>query len=272
MSFAEDRFYVYVDSHRRTSGTDSNFDYTVTFPPGKNYDRVVCLSALIPKSFYLINSTSQTFLLTEGATTVTITIPQGDYILYAFQNVIQNLLNVNSPNGWVYAMTYPTITTSPNTGKWTWTVTGNTSQPSITVTNNNYKQFGFVKDSTNTFVGSTLTSTNVIKLQVDDRILITSNIVAGESFIDGTVLQEINASPSPDFSTIVFQSTASDAYSKPLNYGQNVYSFSLTNEDGDLLDFNGINVNFTLLIYKQDSTFNRVKDFLKIKLLEDTSK
>lgn len=269
MSFPENLFYLYVDSHQRLGGTDSNFDYRVAFPNDKVYDRVVLLSAVIPKSYWLISASNDTFLLTEGATTVTVTVPHGDYILFAFRSVVEGLLNTASPNGWTYTMTYPNIASAANTGKWTWTVTGNTSQPAFTVTNNMYKQLGFVRNSTTTFSGSTLTSTNVIKLQVDDRLFINSNIVAGDSLVNGNVLQEINASPSPDYSTIVYQNTAMEYYSKPLNWGKNVYTFSLTNEDGDSLDLNGLNVNFTLLIYKQDPLFEKLKSFMKLKLLTE---
>jgi hypothetical protein len=96
-----------------------------------------------------------------------------------------------------------------------------------------------------------------------------SDIVAGESIVNGCVLQEINAAPSPDYSTIVYQNTCAEFYSKPINFGKNVYSFSLTNEDGEPLDLNGLNINFTLLIYKQDTLFEKLKSFMKLKLLTE---
>ena len=46
--------YVYVNSRDRLSGTDEDFMYNVQFPSGLEFTHVVCLNALIPKSYYLI--------------------------------------------------------------------------------------------------------------------------------------------------------------------------------------------------------------------------
>lgn len=268
MSAISEVFHIYIDSHNRLSGTDTNFTYSIAFPTGIIYDRVVLLNAIIPKSYYLINSRNNTFTLRENTTDVTITIPVGDYLLNTFRTVIQGLLNTNSPNGWTYTVTYPNINTQANTGKYTFNVSGNSgSQPSIIITNNLYEQFGFNRNSTNTFVSDTLTSVNVIKLQVEDRLLINSNIVQGKSQIDTCVLQEINAAPSPDFSTIVYQCTAPEHYSKPLNYGQNVYDFSITDEDGQVLDTNGLNNNFTLCVFRTNKIFDKMAASLQLKAL-----
>ena len=117
-------YYVFVNSRNRESGTDENFTYNIQFPTGVNFDRVVVLNALIPKSYYLIQEGSHenTFQLTEDGTTVTITVPVGSYLLSAFKTTIATLLSNASPNGLTYTLTYPSLA-GPDTGKWTFTQT-----------------------------------------------------------------------------------------------------------------------------------------------------
>lgn len=52
--FVTNPHYVYVNSRDRIAGTDENFTYNVNFPPNVEFTHVVCLNALIPKSYYLI--------------------------------------------------------------------------------------------------------------------------------------------------------------------------------------------------------------------------
>ena len=258
------KHFVYVDSRSRINGTDSNFSYLINLPPNESYDRVVVLNAQIPKSYYLVEAPANTFILIEGASTVTVTVPSGDYVLQAWMYTLQSLLNTNSPSGWTYTVTYPSILTSPNTGKLTFSVSGNAGiQPSITVSSQFFEQFGFNSASVNTFVSDALTSSNVIKLQVEDRLFITSDIVEGTT--NTCVLQSINSAPSPDYSSIQYHCFAPEFYSKPLRSQYNqVYNFSLTDENGKVLETNGLNITMTLLFYKESDIVERLKAFMKL--------
>ncbi len=261
MASIGNRHYVYVDSHNKTSGTHSNFKYSLFYPQDQDFDRVVVLNAIIPKSFYLIQ-TGSTFVLTES-TSVTITPTPGNYLLGTFCTVMSALLTANSPGHFTYVVSYPNINTAPNTGKFTYTVTGNGSvQPSFTFTNTLYEQFGFEPSTTNTFAGSSLTSTNVVKLQAEDRLLLCSDIM--ESYFKDNVLQDINSSSSPDFSTINYQNVAPEFTSKKLlSKNNSTVSFSLTNEDYIEQNLNGLNIVFTLCIFKESAIYERIEKFLK---------
>ncbi len=118
--FVLNPYYVYVNSRDRLSGTDENFTYNVQFPEGFEYDHVVCLNALIPKSYYLIQDgpLENIFQLDENGTTVTISVPIGSYLLPAFKTTIGTLLTNNSPNGLTYTLTFPNGS-GANNGKWT---------------------------------------------------------------------------------------------------------------------------------------------------------
>jgi hypothetical protein len=149
-NMATPNYFVYVDSRKRTGGTDSNFTYTMNFPPDIIYDRVTVVDLLCPKSYYLIQEGYNTFQLQEGNVTVTIQVPIGCYLLNAFKSQISSLLTSNSPNEWIYTLTYP-ASTGADTGMWTYTVSGNFSQPSLIFNNQLFEPFGFLSGSTNLF-------------------------------------------------------------------------------------------------------------------------
>ena len=255
--------YVFVNSRDRESGTDANFTYNIQFPTGLDFDRVVVLNALIPKSYYLIQDDGQerTFQLTENGATVTIVLPVGSYLLSAFKTTVGTLLSNASPNGLTYTLTYPSIA-GPDTGKWTFTQTNAAVVSSLTFNQQLFEPFGFFAGSTNQFNGTTLTSTCVIKLQSEDRLLIHSNIVNNGR---DDILVSINSTTSINYSSINYVCAAPEFYSRILSSpNNNTYSFSLTDENGELINLNGLNLNMTLLLYKKDDIFQQIRNFMKL--------
>src|SRR4051812_41953176 len=106
----------YINSAKRISGSNASFSYFVNLPQDQELTHVCMLDFAAPKSFYLIQNNRNTFVLTEGIDTVTLSIPIGDYTFQAFINVLTPLLNANSPNSFVYSMSYPSELTT-DTGK-----------------------------------------------------------------------------------------------------------------------------------------------------------
>lgn len=258
----KDKYFCYVNSHNRLNGTNYNFTYNVQIPGnliGK-INRVVVLDALIPKSYYLVQTNANTFTLTEGATSVSISFPVGCYILSAFASTLQTLLNSNSPNTWSYTVTSPlaNVTTASNTGKWIISVSGNTSQPSITVSSVFYEPFGFAQSSTNTFSSNSLTSTNVVKLQSEDRVLLCSDVCVASGSTDIGILQAIDGQSSPDFTSINYQCSQVEANAKYFMSKGTTFKFVVTNEDGQELQLNGLNISFTLLFYRENPVFDNI--------------
>lgn len=255
-------YFVYVDSRKRISGTDSNFTYNIAFPDDHNYDRVVVLDALIPKSYYLIQAGYNTFQLKENATIVTITVPIGSYLLKTFQTVVGGLLTSSSPNSLTYTITYP-ASTGPDTGMFTYTQTNGAIVSSLIFNTTLFEPFGFLSGSTNVFTGTTLVSTCVIKLQSEDRLLIHSNIVNNPNRDD--ILVSINAATNVNYSSIQYINYSPEYSSKVLSSDNNsTYNFSLTDENNLLLSTNGLNLNFTLMFYKKDPIFQQLRDFIKL--------
>jgi len=258
----------YINSIARTSGTPGNFTCEVQIPKSENYDRVTLLQANIPVSYYLVGVGYNTFQLVENngvaTTTTTITLVPGNYTANSFITVIVPLLNTASPNGWIYSITIPNGFTSSNTGKFTFTVSNNlTRQPSF-VLNNMWEIFGFEQNSTNTFVGNTLTSTNVVKFVPEDSLMIHSDICDNG---ENSILQEVFGNNSVAFSNITYQCPDVLSYSRRLRTNQsNSYTFSLTDEHNRQVDLNGVNVIFTIVLFKKDNFTTVFKNYLKMQL------
>jgi hypothetical protein len=254
----------YINSRYRISGTHSDMNYRLDMHDIQP-DHVIVLQANIPKSYYMVQEGLNTFILTEGGSSIEISIPVGNYNRTNFKTTIQTLLNTNSPNTWNYIITIPSSTVA-DTGKYTFMVSGNSGiQPSLTFNNNNISELiGFETNTTYNMINDLLISANVIKMQKEDTLFIRTNIVNVHS---NGVLQEINAINSADFDNIVYTNTNSDHYAKEINgHTNNIFNFKLTNENGDIIDLNGQNYTFTICAFKQDNTTDMIKQYIKYKL------
>lgn len=245
------RLYV-VNSRNRESGTDTNFSYKFELDNAE-YTHCCVMQASIPKSFYLVETGWNTFTLRDNDTlfSYTITITPGNYTVNTLITELQTILNTASSKTW-------TITSSTLTGKLTFTVSsGNYSFIFSTFC---YEILGFNSNSTNTLITQTITSTNIIKLQAEDCLIIHSDICTNG--YDNT-LQEVFANGSPDYSAITYQCTSLEGCSKTFNTkDSNLFHFYITSEsDNQIIDTNGINVNFSILVYKKNNFYDIIKNF-----------
>jgi len=262
---------IHVNSRNRISGTDSNFSYEIKLDATKSYDRVVVLQASVPKTYYLIQSGRNTFGLLEGEvkTPVTVTVPEGNYSASSFATVVGALLTLASPNSLTYTITPPTSVRATNTGKFTFTVrTAGGGIPSSTVSfvigEYLFEQLGFDENMTVDFdVSGNLTSANVVNFQLEDTLFIHSDICNNSN---DNILQELNASNTPDFGKIEYTAYYPPMWSRAMtSNSSNKYNFSITDEDGQLMNLNGRNLVLTLLVYKED---HLVREYAKTQLLQ----
>lgn len=269
MSYIVSSLTFYVNSRNRITGDDSNFSMMIPIPAGSKFSHVCVLDMTIPKSYYLVQADYNTFTLIEGVIQTPISLPPGNYSRRSLQTTLTTLLNAGSPNHWVYEVTYPNAVTQADTGKFTFTVAGNSSQPSIVCTTNVFEILGFNTNSTNVFVSDRLTSTNVIKLQLEDTIFLHSDI-ANNGHDD--VLAAVY-SDGPNMSIMHYTCTDVQAYSKKLStVNSNLFHFSLLNEDKVRMNTNGLNINFTLLIYYKDNIYDLMRDSIHASILEKEEK
>ncbi len=207
----------YVNSIDRISGTCGDFSYKLTIPAGSTFDRVCVLQADIPISYYLVPPNYNTFVLTENGSSVTVTVPVGNYNAISFATVLTGLLNAASPHRWVYNVVFPSRLNSVSTAKYTFTVSGNTGQTaSFTFTNALFEQFGFATNSTVSF-STSIISTNVV-LFVPETSLLTHSDIVNDG--DTDVLQVIFNNNNLPFSTAVYQCSDVTSFSKPLRTNQ----------------------------------------------------
>ena len=251
--------HVYVDSDYRVSGTAGSFSYRINIPRDRLFDSVAVLQASLPKSYYLVRSGVNTIQLREGANTVTITIPPGNYSMASFRSVLQAALIANSPTGYSYTISQPVTTTQASTAKYTFTVSGNGGvQPSIIFPagSNLYQQCGFDEASTNSFVADSLTSTNVVQFNTITGLMIKSDLIegSGTDLVHGSaVLQEIYSFNVYDYANIGFQNTAPYLSAKKIKSSPtDLVNFYITDTDDNVIDFNGGSLNFSLVFFRQD--------------------
>ncbi len=261
--FVNNPYYVYINSRDRENGTDENFSYNLRLPDDSKFDHVVCLDALIPKSYYLIQigPLENIFQLDENGVTVTVTVPIGSYLLSAWRTTIGTLLTAASPNSLTYTLTYPSLA-GPDTGKWTYTHTNPAIQSTIITNAHLYEPLGFSRSSTNLFTGASLISTCVIKLQSEDRLVIHSSVCNNGR---DDIIATINSTTSINYSSIAWVCPAPEFYSHILSSDKiNTINISLTDEDGEIIQLNGLNMNLTLLFYRKDPIFDQIRDFMKM--------
>lgn len=266
--FGNKRKIISVNSKNRTDAGTNAGDFTVdlNIKPESKYDSVCVLAANIPKSWYLIQDDgSNTFVVEEKKAQRTITLNPGNYQFDVFQSALQTLLNTGQPSGWTYTVTVSDPKIQEDTGKFYFAVSGNGSdQPAFIFPASSavHEQMGFFPESTNVFSANALTSTRVFNLNRESTIFIRSTMVNTQ---DSDILIDIFSSSSPDFSTIAWQNTSGELYSKPLkpDCGKSI-NFRITNEDNKILDMNGADVQITIVLYRAVRTLENIDKYLKI--------
>ncbi len=72
------------------------------------------------------------------------------------------------------------------------------------------------------------------------------------------ILVSVNSTTSLNYSSIDYECPAPEFYSHLLSSkNNNTYSFSLTDERGELIQLNGLNMNLTLLLDKKIPSMTR---------------
>lgn len=255
MSILENRIY-YVNSENRVAGTPSNFTYHIDIPDGSRYDSACILSMTIPRSYYLVRDGQNQVTLTLDGVANLITVPAGNYNALNFATAFIALLNAVSSN--VFTMTF-----SSTTGKYTYGYTGSAVVVSFDLVSPSRlgHQLGFDEVSTNTFVGNSLVSQNVVDFISTSTLFLHSDLVQDQT----TILQEIYSDNSLPFSNLVYNCRDPTMYSKDLSTNtSSTFYFSLTDEHNLEVDLNGHDILFTLLLYRKENLTELIKKALSI--------
>ena len=252
---------ILINSENRSSGSSSDFTYEIQ---GSNSDYTHCivLGCNIPVSYYLVSPPNNTFVLTEGLTSVTIEVHAGNYNVNSWQDTITTLLNDSSPNNWTYTVSFFNDYTSQSNGLYTFHCTQGNPTISFPLNSEIYPRFGMLFNSSNTFVSNTLVSTNVVNFIAESVLRLSSNLVE-----DGDLLTIFSDNSAP-YQNISYQ-CQTDLYAKRLanKAKDSTIKIRLLDKHGNVLDLNGQNILINLLIYKPDEMSANISNYIKYKLL-----
>lgn len=251
------------NSKDRISGTNSSF-ISAPIDLGYNqYDSVALVQASIPRSFYNVPNSYRTFTLRELGVNYTVTMVAGSYNKINLATNLATRLTAASGNGWIYSVTYPSAS-QPDTFKYSFSVSGNTGQPSLIFTDSMFRQLGFEENTTYAFTANSLVSANCINLAYISRAFIKSNVCVNAQ---DDVLEEIlNYGSYPMLSLAYFQQTTFDLNTRNYNPANtNSWLFSLVDSFDQEIDLNGVPWSFSLVFYKRNDTHEIHKNDLLIK-------
>lgn len=217
------------------------------------------------------------------ARTFTVTATPGNSSRGAFATDIISKLNLASTSsgyGWTYSITFPDQFTQVDTGQYTTQCVQGSSGSAIQsivftfaalTTSLLCEPYGFSASTSYSFAPvagiNTLVSPNVSKLQGEDSIVIRSNICNSYSSVatgSGTLQVIFASGGNPAFSNIVFQQFDVEGNARTLTNVGGAAQFTITNEDGDSIFFNGLNVQFELMAFRLNDTSRANRGFIKL--------
>ena len=268
---------IYIDSGAQLTSAKNTWNIPIDINLEGDYNRITVIQSQIPVSYYVIGSGANTFTLTEGKSSVTVTITPANYNVFSFSSTVGALLNTASPNGYTYTIAYPNAYTSPDTGLLTYTVNSIVQTVSFTFPTKSplSEQFGFVTGSTNSFnvsgLTQTLTSTNVVNFTPENSLYIRCNFCDGESTSEQSdVLLAVYGSNVQPYSTITFTNPCPLETSKRLSSRDRNLSFSVCDENAQAIYMNGGNIQLTLMFFKDETVNTSIEEYIamKTRLLE----
>lgn len=182
---------LYLDSRQSIAavGNYANTDNALFYFdfPIQNILYAKVIEAEIPVSYYTINSTNNTFTLTDTSS-ATITLTPGNYNSSTLATTLAASLTAGSPGGRTYTVTFNSTTQKftivVNTGTFSLTF-GSSTDKGLT----NPRFFLGMNGGTNSSSGVTLVAPNTANITGDNYLYICSDILGG---LIGTVLPNLS--------------------------------------------------------------------------------
>lgn len=280
MSVYKNRQPFTIDSKDRITGTDASFTYRLEIFEPEKITHVVLTQASIPRSFYNVQSTFNSFQLYSldlpgPSNTVTLSLTPANYTRTTLRKVLQTTLNDAANTyglGYTFAITVDASTIGDR-GKYIFTLSStpaNLPEIRFDAGPNLHEIMGFDLSANYPFTtdanGTSLTSVNVTNLQSESTLFIRSNICQNDN---DNILQSIYTTQTPGFGAIGYLCPDVLAYSRRFSKANsNIYNFEITDEDGVIIEMNGLNIIFDIILYTYDDTNELLKSFMKSVLLE----
>ena len=254
--------------------TSSAINATLNIDINKKFTHCALSSCSIDKTFYGLPVDS-ILTITENGVNTNITFVKGNYSYKSFMAVF-NAAVIPPTTSWTYAVTYPDIRLSNDTGKFSFSVSGNGGlQPSFLVSSSVHlaKMFGLNLGVSTAFSGSALNSTNVINFQSHDALIVRSSLVNNRE----KILAEIFSTGNMYYSSILWQNSNFELNSKEITaLNSNSITFNITPFDGDNLEMNGGQITLCIVLFRKNPVDEIIKRWIlgqviqkKISLLDE---
>ena len=254
-----------ISSAKRQTGTNTDFTYHIPIPPVPDdwaFNTVCVTDAAIPKSWFSVVASHNTFVLTELGVSTTVTVPPGNYTAQQWTNTnssvyIGALLTAASAtlgHDWVYTATRQL---QPDTGLIQYSVTGNNNnQPSFTINAQGdlYDQLGFPVNSTTTFSNNSLLGQIPFNTQGEFGVKLLSDVVHPNS--NGSLASIYDCGLYPNGSVMKFQAQQMALQARQFQpSGSSNYFFKLISaENGLPIDTGGLVILIHLKFSHQESS------------------
>lgn len=256
-----------IDSKLRISGTDDNFEFRIDLDNEKRKLINMCAISYIsiPKSYYLVDEFNCFFSLIENNYLIQLNIPFGNYTKNQIKQKLKDVLNASTVNNIIYDVI--DAATDREIGKITITATNNTIIKKLIFGSEINEIFGFEKNIEYTFTSS-ITSVNIINLNQENTLYLKSNIVTNNyNQLGNNTLQVVYCGNIAPFSYIVDQYDI--IYNMKPYINQEIFNFSLVNENGNRINLNGVNMSFILNLFTFTNINNKISNYIDYKILND---
>ena len=219
----------------------------------------------VPKTYYMLPSNAALYIDESGGSSYqSITIQLGNYSRKSLADYCAKALT-NALVG-TYSISYPNVRSDRDTGHYTISVTGLSTQPTIYISDKYLAQMlGFEPLIQYTFASNSLTSANVVQFQTINEILLKTDLVANPN----KILQELYPAKSKFNETIIFRSTSIDLSGKRINPHARLnrtFRFWLVDQFDDYIDLNGGSWSMVLMFYMKDTINDVIKKYISFRL------
>lgn len=195
----------------------------------------------------MVTSADNTFTLTENGTPANISLSAGNYTITAMITELQSKLDAASPLGRTYTVSVP-ARTDVNDGKISISYSGTGGATTLTFTSGS-KLLAFLGATTTTTLssdGSAIKLPLQFDLRGEDVIILHSDLV-----LDQTRVLGIFPVNTPSGASIVYQAAMKAGREVRLQ-PKHLFNFTLSDENNNNIDLNGIEWTLFLTFYKDE--------------------
>lgn len=262
------------------SDTDWNFNISINLPPNifNTFTHISLIEISIPKSFYNIEDFK--FDLYENDVKIVIWLPNGSYKNTQLFNYLWSVMSLNSLNNIKYVVWMEITNGTYDTGHLKIIWDDNTLTKYIQLPYDNYT-FGVLGFNENLIAkhyfenNTILIWQNIINLNQQWAIFlhcsVVNNFYSDPNINSQSILASVFFSQNIDLSYIVKNFDL--IYNmKPFKYVSSIFKFWLTNVNGELINLNGVDLNFVITLFRYTPNYifyKKIWQFINFNLIKD---